>query len=227
MASVTYDHLTKKFGETTAINDLNIAVEDKEFLVLVGPSGCGKSTALRCLAGLEEISGGRILIGSRDVSNVAPKDRDIAMVFQSYALYPHMSVRDNLAFALKLRRWPVDKVTARVSELAELLKITALLNRFPRKLSGGEAQRVALGRALAVRPSVLCLDEPLSALDDVTREEMRAVLRNVREHTHVTTLHVTHHADDARDLADHVLFLRDGGVVAGKVSELGKPVISR
>ena len=165
MASVTYDHVTKKFNDTTAINDLNIAIEDKEFLVLVGPSGCGKSTALRCLAGLEEITGGRILIGQRDVSNVAPKDRDIAMVFQSYALYPHMSVYDNMAFGLKLRKTPKADIDRRVKEAAEILGIGHLLGRKPKQLSGGQRQRVAVGRAIVREPSVFLFDEPLSNLD--------------------------------------------------------------
>ncbi len=145
MASVTYDHVTKKFGEVAAVNDLNIKVDDKEFLVLVGPSGCGKTTALRCLAGLEEITDGQILIGDRVVNEVAPKDRDIAMVFQSYALYPHLSVFDNMAFGLKLRKVPKDEIKSRVGKAAETLGITDLLNRKPRQLSGGQRQRVAVG----------------------------------------------------------------------------------
>ncbi|MEP7358455.1 MAG: ABC transporter ATP-binding protein, partial [Anaerolineales bacterium] len=164
MASVTYDHVTKKFGDTTAINDLNIAVEDKEFLVLVGPSGCGKSTALRCLAGLEEITGGRILIGSRDVSNVAPKDRDIAMVFQSYALYPHMTVYENIAFPLEMAKMTKAEIVPAVQEAARKVAIEHLLQRKPGQLSGGQQQRCALARAIVRKARLFLLDEPLSNL---------------------------------------------------------------
>ena len=157
MASVTYDHVTKKFGEMAAVNDLNIKVDDKEFLVLVGPSGCGKTTALRCLAGLEEITDGQILIGDRVVNEVAPKDRDIAMVFQSYALYPHLSVFDNMAFGLKLRKVPKDEINRRVGQAAETLGITDLLNRKPRQLSGGQRQRVRGGTRDCTRAKSLPL----------------------------------------------------------------------
>ena len=161
MASVTYDHVSKRFGDVTAVNDLNLQIQDKEFLVLVGPSGCGKSTALRCLAGLEEISDGRILIGDRVVNDVPPKDRDIAMVFQSYALYPHMSVYDNMAFGLKLRKTPKDEINRRVQDAAKILGIEMLLDRKPKQLSGGQRQRVALGRAIVREPAVFLFDEPL------------------------------------------------------------------
>ncbi len=157
MASVTYDHVTKKFADVAAVNDLNIQVGDKEFLVLVGPSGCGKTTALRCLAGLEEITEGQILIGDRVVNDVAPKDRDIAMVFQSYALYPHLSVFDNMAFGLKLRKVPKDEIKRRVEKAADTLGIMDLLNRKPRQLSGGQRQRVAVGRAIVTRAKGLPL----------------------------------------------------------------------
>src|SRR5512143_2183808 len=150
MAGVTYDHVTKQFGEVKAVNDLSIEVKDKEFLVLVGPSGCGKTTALRLLAGLEEITAGNILIGDRVVNDVAPKDRDIAMVFQSYALYPHMSVYDNMAFGLKLRKTPKADITRRVQEAADILDIGHLLQRKPKELSGGQRQRVALGRTIVL-----------------------------------------------------------------------------
>ena len=158
MASVTLDHVFKKFGEVTAINDLSISIQDREFLVLVGPSGCGKSTALRMIAGLEEVTAGNIYIGDRLVNDVAPKDRDIAMVFQSYALYPHMSVYDNLAFGLKLRKTPKKEIDRRVKEAAEILGIGALLNRKPKQLSGGQRQRVALGRAIVREPKVFLMD---------------------------------------------------------------------
>src|SRR4030066_492161 len=161
MASVTYEHVSKRFGDVAAIDDLNIHVEDKAFLVLVGPSGCGKTTALRLLAGLEEITEGKILIDDRMVNDGAPKDRDIAMVFQSYALYPHMSVFDNMAFGLKLRKTPKDEIKRRVQIAAEMLGIQELLNRKPRQLSGGQRQRVAVGRAIVREPKVFLFDEPL------------------------------------------------------------------
>ncbi|HDQ71586.1 MAG TPA: ATP-binding cassette domain-containing protein, partial [Chloroflexi bacterium] len=165
MASVTYEHVTKRFGDIVAVNDLNIEIVDKEFLVFVGPSGCGKTTSLRLLAGLEEISEGNIYIGDRLVNDVAPKDRDIAMVFQSYALYPHMSVYDNMAFGLKLRKTPKQEIDRRVQEAANILGIGNLLDRKPKQLSGGQRQRVAVGRAIVREPYVFLMDEPLSNLD--------------------------------------------------------------
>ncbi|MCC6191157.1 MAG: sn-glycerol-3-phosphate ABC transporter ATP-binding protein UgpC [Anaerolineales bacterium] len=210
MASVTYDHVTKKFGETTAINDLNIAIEDKEFLVLVGPSGCGKSTALRCLAGLEEITSGRILIGSRDVSNVAPKDRDIAMVFQSYALYPHMSVYDNMAFGLKLRKTPKSEIDRRVKQAAETLGIGHLLGRKPKQLSGGQRQRVAVGRAIVREPAVFLFDEPLSNLDAKLRVQTRAEISKLHQRLQTTFIYVTHDQVEAMTMASRIAVLKDG-----------------
>src|SRR2546428_8234302 len=165
MAGVTLDHIVKKYGEVTAVNDLNIQIRDQEFLVLVGPSGCGKSTTLRMIAGLEEISKGDIYIGDRRVNDVAPKDRDIAMVFQNYALYPHMSVYDNLAFGLKLRKYPKPEIKKRVIDAAGILGIEELLDRKPKALSGGQRQRVAVGRAIVRQPKVFLFDEPLSNLD--------------------------------------------------------------
>jgi multiple sugar transport system ATP-binding protein len=210
MASVTYDHVTKKFNETTAINDLNIAIEDKEFLVLVGPSGCGKSTALRCLAGLEEITGGRILIGQRDVSNVAPKDRDIAMVFQSYALYPHMSVYDNMAFGLKLRKTPKADIDRRVKEAADILGIGHLLGRKPKQLSGGQRQRVAVGRAIVREPSVFLFDEPLSNLDAKLRVQTRAEISKLHQRLQTTFIYVTHDQVEAMTMATRIAVMKDG-----------------
>ena len=210
MASVTYDHVTKKFNETLAINDLSIAVEDKEFLVLVGPSGCGKSTALRCLAGLEEITGGRILIGQRDVSNVAPKDRDIAMVFQSYALYPHMSVYDNMAFGLKLRKTPKTEIDRRVKEAAEILGIGHLLARKPKQLSGGQRQRVAVGRAIVREPSVFLFDEPLSNLDAKLRVQTRAEISKLHQRLQTTFIYVTHDQVEAMTMASRIAVMKDG-----------------
>ena len=174
MAGITFEHIYKRYGDVIAVNDLNIEVADKEFIVFVGPSGCGKSTSLRMLAGLEEISDGRILIGDRVVNDVPPKDRDIAMVFQSYALYPHMSVYDNMAFGLKLRKVPKAEIDKKVKEAAELLGILQFLDRKPKQLSGGQRQRVAVGRAIVRSPSVFLFDEPLSNLDAKLRVETRA-----------------------------------------------------
>jgi len=171
VASVTFQNVFKRFGDFIAVNDLSIEVEDKEFVVFVGPSGCGKSTSLRMLAGLEEISEGQIMIGDRVVNDVPPKDRDIAMVFQSYALYPHMSVYDNMAFGLKLRKTPKADIERRVSEAAEILGLTTLLDRKPKALSGGQRQRVAVGRAIVREPAVFLMDEPLSNLDAKLRVE--------------------------------------------------------
>src|SRR5579884_3035852 len=181
MAGVTLDHISKKYGEVSAVNDLNIQIRDQEFLVLVGPSGCGKSTALRMIAGLEEITGGDLYIGDRRVNDVAPKDRDIAMVFQSYALYPHMTVLENMAFGLKLRRVPSDEIERRTRSAADSLGLSKYLNAYPRELSGGQRQRVALGRAIVREPAVFLLDEPLSNLDAKLRGGMRAELKRLHE----------------------------------------------
>src|SRR3954453_4636646 len=173
MASIKFDHVWKRFGEVSVLKDLDIDINDQEFLVLVGPSGCGKTTALRCLAGLEEITDGNIYIGDRIVNDVPPKDPDIAMVFQSYALYPHMSVYDNMAFGLKLRKTPRAEIERRVKEAAEMLSIGHLLDRRPKALSGGQRQRVALGRAIVRHPAVFLMDEPLSNLDAKLRVQTR------------------------------------------------------
>ena len=204
MASVTYEHVTKKFGETVAVDDLNIKVDDKEFLVLVGPSGCGKTTALRCLAGLEEITDGRIMIADRMVNDVAPKDRDIAMVFQSYALYPHLSVFDNMAFGLKLRRVPKEDIKRRVEKAAQTLGITELLNRKPRQLSGGQRQRVAVGRAIVREPKVFLFDEPLSNLDAKLRVQMRAEISKIHQQLQTTFIYVTHDQMEAMTMATRI-----------------------
>ena len=210
MASVTYDHVTKRFGEVTAINDLNISVADKEFLVLVGPSGCGKSTALRMLAGLEEISGGEIRIGERIVNDVAPKDRDIAMVFQSYALYPHMSVYDNMAFGLKLRKMPKAEIDGRVKKAADILGIGQLLNRKPKQLSGGQRQRVAVGRAIVRNPAVFLFDEPLSNLDAKLRVQTRAEISKLHLQLGTTFIYVTHDQVEAMTMASRIAVMKDG-----------------
>ena len=186
MASVTYKHVTKKFGDVVAVNDMDIHIEDKEFLVLVGPSGCGKTTALRCLAGLEDITEGSISIGDQVVNDIAPKDRDIAMVFQSYALYPHMSVYDNMAFGLKLRKTPKDEIKRRVQSAAEILGIETLLDRKPRQLSGGQRQRVAVGRAIVREPKVFLFDEPLSNLDAKLRVQTRAEISKLHSNLQTT-----------------------------------------
>ncbi len=210
MASVTYDHVWKKFGDVTALNDLCIHVEDKEFLVLVGPSGCGKTTALRCLAGLEEVTEGDVRIGDQVVNDVAPKDRDIAMVFQSYALYPHMSVFDNMAFGLKLRKTPKDEIKTKVEEAAEILGIEQLLNRKPRELSGGQRQRVAVGRAIVREPKVFLFDEPLSNLDAKLRVQTRAQISKLHKRLETTFIYVTHDQTEAMTMATRIAVLNKG-----------------
>jgi multiple sugar transport system ATP-binding protein len=196
MARVTFENVVKQFGDVIAVNNLNIDVADKEFLVLVGPSGCGKTTALRCLAGLEEITSGQIKIGDRVVNDVAPKDRDIAMVFQSYALYPHLSVYDNMAFGLKLRKVPKDEIKRRVGEAADILGIQDLLQRKPRQLSGGQRQRVAVGRAIVREPKVFLFDEPLSNLD--------------AKRLQTTFIYVTHDQTEAMTMATRIAVINKG-----------------
>lgn len=210
MASVTYDQVTKRFGDVVAVNDLSLDVQDGEFIVLVGPSGCGKSTALRCLAGLEEITQGNIYIGDRLVNDVPPKDRDIAMVFQSYALYPHMSVYDNMAFGLKLRKTPSNEIERRVREAGKILGIEQLLDRKPKQLSGGQRQRVALGRAIVRDPAVFLLDEPLSNLDAKLRVQTRAEIQKLHQRLATTFIYVTHDQVEAMTMADRIAVLRDG-----------------
>jgi multiple sugar transport system ATP-binding protein len=211
MATVTFDHLYKRYGDDViAVNDLNLEIADGEFLVLVGPSGCGKTTALRCVAGLEEISDGRLLIGDRVVNDVAPKDRDIAMVFQSYALYPHMSVFDNLAFGLKLRKTKKEDIKRRVDEAAGILGLEKLLDRKPKALSGGQRQRVALGRAIVREPSVFLMDEPLSNLDAKLRVQTRAEIARLHQRLGTTTIYVTHDQVEAMTMGDRICVMRDG-----------------
>ncbi len=210
MASVTYDSVTKKFGDVTAVNNLNLDVKDKEFLVLVGPSGCGKTTALRLLAGLEEITTGNISIGERVVNDVAPKDRDIAMVFQSYALYPHMSVYDNMAFGLRLRKTPKNQIDRRVKEAADILGIGDLLTRKPKQLSGGQRQRVALGRAIVREPKVFLMDEPLSNLDAKLRVQTRAEISKLHQRLETTFIYVTHDQIEAMTMGTRIAVMRDG-----------------
>ena len=210
MASVTYNHVSKKFGDFTALNDLNIAVEDKEFLVLVGPSGCGKTTALRCLAGLEEVTSGEVKIADNVVNDVAPKDRDIAMVFQSYALYPHMTVYDNMAFGLKLRKVPKEQIKTRVENAAKILGIEQLLKRRPRELSGGQRQRVALGRAIVREPKVFLFDEPLSNLDAKLRVQTRAEISKMHQRLQTTFIYVTHDQTEAMTMATRIAVMNKG-----------------
>ncbi len=210
MASVTYDHVTKRFGDVVAVNDLNITIADKEFLVFVGPSGCGKTTALRLLAGLEEVTDGRIMIADQIVNDVAPKDRDIAMVFQSYALYPHMSVYDNMAFGLKLRKTPKEEIKRRVNEAAKILGIENLLDRKPRQLSGGQRQRVAVGRAIVREPKVFLFDEPLSNLDAKLRVETRANISKLHQQLQTTFIYVTHDQVEAMTMASRIAVINKG-----------------
>ncbi len=210
MAGVTFRNVVKKFGDVIAVNDLNVEVQDKEFLVLVGPSGCGKTTALRSLAGLEEITGGEILIDDRVVNDVAPKDRDIAMVFQSYALYPHLSVYDNMAFGLKLRKVPKDEIRRRVNEAADILGIGDLLARKPRQLSGGQRQRVAVGRAIVREPKVFLFDEPLSNLDAKLRVAMRAEISKLHQRLQTTFIYVTHDQIEAMTMATRIAVINKG-----------------
>ncbi len=211
MATVTFDHLYKRYSsEVVAVNDLNLEVADGEFLVLVGPSGCGKTTALRCIAGLESISDGELRIGDRVVNDVAPKDRDIAMVFQSYALYPHMTVYDNLAFGLKLRKMDKAEIDRRVQEGAAILGLEKFLDRKPRALSGGQRQRVALGRAIVREPSVFLMDEPLSNLDAKLRVQTRAEIARLHQRLGTTIIYVTHDQVEAMTMGDRIAVMKDG-----------------
>ena len=210
MAEVTYEHVSKRFDTVVAVNDFDLKVPDGEFLVLVGPSGCGKSTALRLLAGLESITEGSIYIGDRLVNDVAAKDRDIAMVFQSYALYPHMTVYDNMAFGLALRKIPRDEVKKRVQEAADILGIQQLLDRKPRALSGGQRQRVAVGRAIVRDPAVFLLDEPLSNLDAKLRVQTRAELTKLHQRLGTTFIYVTHDQTEAMTMATRIVVMKDG-----------------
>jgi multiple sugar transport system ATP-binding protein len=219
MADVRFDHVYKRYGQNVnVISDLNLQVQDREFLVLVGPSGCGKSTALRMIAGLEEISDGDLFIGDRRVNDVAPKDRDIAMVFQNYALYPHMNVYDNMAFSLKLRHMSKADIDQRVKRAADMLGIREYLQRKPKELSGGQRQRVALGRALVREPQVFLMDEPLSNLDAKLRVQTRAEIARLHQTVKVTTVYVTHDQVEAMTMGDRIAVLN-----AGIIQQLGTP----
>jgi multiple sugar transport system ATP-binding protein len=212
MAAVTYDHASRIYpgSERPAVDALNLEIEDGEFLVLVGPSGCGKSTSLRMLAGLEDINKGAILIGGRDVTNVPPKDRDIAMVFQNYALYPHMSVGENMGFALKIAGQSKDMIAERVREAAKILDLEQFLDRKPKALSGGQRQRVAMGRAIVRQPQVFCMDEPLSNLDAKLRVQTRTQIASLQRRLGTTTVYVTHDQVEAMTMGDRVAVLKDG-----------------
>ena len=210
MASVSYKNVTKKFGDVTALDNFDIHVKDKEFLVLVGPSGCGKSTALRLLAGLEELTAGTIMIGDKEVNELPPKDRDIAMVFQSYALYPHMSVFDNMAFGLRLRKMDKAEIKKRVEAAADILGIQTLLDRKPRQLSGGQRQRVAVGRAIVREPNVFLLDEPLSNLDAKLRVQTRAEISKLHKELATTFIYVTHDQVEAMTMATRIAVMNFG-----------------
>ena len=225
MAQVLMKDLNKKYDEVHAVKDVNLQIRDKEFIVLVGPSGCGKTTTLRMVAGLEEITGGEITIGERIVNDLPPKDRDIAMVFQNYALYPHMTVYDNMAFGLKMRKFPKTEIAKRVQDAAEILGIQELLKRKPRQLSGGQRQRVAVGRAIVRHPQVFLFDEPLSNLDAKLRVQMRVELKRLHERLETTAIYVTHDQVEAMTLGDRVVVMKDGWIQqVGEPLELyGKP----
>jgi len=210
MASITFEHVTKRFDDSVAVDDLNIDVADGEFLVLVGPSGCGKTTALRMLAGLEDISGGRILIGERIVNNIAPGARDVAMVFQSYALYPHMTVYDNLAFSLRNQKLAKTEIDRRVTGAADVLELGEYLKRKPKQLSGGQRQRVALGRAIVREPKAFLMDEPLSNLDAALRVQTRAEILKLQKRLGTTTIYVTHDQIEAMTMGDRIAVMSKG-----------------
>ena len=210
MATVTFEHVNKQYGDFKAVNDLNLEIGDGEFMVLVGPSGCGKTTSLRMIAGLEEITSGTLRIGDRVVNEVPPKDRDIAMVFQSYALYPHMSVRENLAFGLKLRKVPKADIERRVNEAAETIQLQKLLDRKPKELSGGQRQRVALGRAIVREPAVFLMDEPLSNLDAKLRVQTRAEIARLHQRLKTTMVYVTHDQVEAMTMGTRIAVMNEG-----------------
>jgi multiple sugar transport system ATP-binding protein len=211
MAGIRFDKVAKRFGDVSVLEDLDLDIRDEELMVFVGPSGCGKSTALRLIAGLEEVTEGQLSIGDRVVNNVHPKDRDVAMVFQSYALYPHMSVGENIAFGLRIRKMPDDQIKKHVDEAAEILGLTELLDRKPKALSGGQRQRVALGRAIVRHPSVFLFDEPLSNLDAELRVQMRAEISKLQHRLRTTTVYVTHDQIEAMTLGHRIAVLAPMG----------------
>ena len=218
MAQVSLRKLVKRFDDTEAVRGIDLDIADKEFVVLVGPSGCGKTTTLRMIAGLEEISAGEIAVDGEVVNDVPPKDRDMAMVFQNYALYPHMTVYENMSFGLRLKRYPKDEIARRVQEAARILDITELLDRKPRQLSGGQRQRVAMGRAIVRNPKVFLFDEPLSNLDAKLRVQMRIEIKRVHQKVRTTTVYVTHDQVEAMTLADRVVVMN-----RGRIEQIGTP----
>jgi multiple sugar transport system ATP-binding protein len=218
MAPITFEHVTKRFDQTVAVDDLSIEVPDGEFLVFVGPSGCGKTTALRMLAGLEDVTSGRILIGDRVVNNVAPGARDVAMVFQSYALYPHMTVYDNLAFSLRNHKVKKAEIARRVKQAADVLELSDFLKRKPKQLSGGQRQRVALGRAIVREPKAFLMDEPLSNLDAALRVQTRAEILRLQKRLGTTTIYVTHDQVEAMTMGDRIAVMNKG-----ELQQLGSP----
>ena len=226
MGNVRLEGVSKKYDTSVVVSDVNLEINDKEFVVLVGPSGCGKSTTLRMIAGLEEITEGKIYIDDRIVNDVPPKDRDIAMVFQNYALYPHMSVYDNLAFGLKMRKYSKDEIRRRVQQAAEILGINEMLSRKPKALSGGQRQRVALGRAIVRKPKVFLFDEPLSNLDANLRVQMRTEISRLHKQIETTMIYVTHDQIEAMSMGDRIVVMKDGIVhqVDTPLAIYGKPV---
>jgi len=218
MANVIFENITKKFDDVTAVDDFSLEVKDKEFLVLLGPSGCGKTTTMRVVAGLEQANSGKVLIDNNDVTDYAPKERDIAMVFQSYALYPHMTVFQNIEYPLKIKNVPKDKRNDQVNETIKKVQLEGLLHRLPKQLSGGQRQRVALARAIIRNPKVFLMDEPLSNLDAKLRVEMRAKLKNLQNELGITTIYVTHDQVEAMTLADRVVVMNNA-----KISQVSSP----
>jgi len=219
MAEVRLEHVDKSYDGASVIADLNLEIRDQEFMVLVGPSGCGKSTALRMIAGLEDLTGGTIAIGGRRVDDLPPKDRDVAMVFQNYALYPHMTIRENLEFGLKMRKVPRDEMDRLVAQAAATLELAPLLDRRPRQLSGGQRQRVALGRAIVRQPAVYLFDEPLSNLDAKLRLQMRAEIKNLQRRLKTTTVYVTHDQVEAMTMGTRIAVMKDG-----RLQQVGTPL---
>ncbi|HYC04542.1 MAG TPA: sn-glycerol-3-phosphate ABC transporter ATP-binding protein UgpC [Azospirillaceae bacterium] len=225
MAQIIFDNVAKRFGDVSVIENLNLQIRDQEFMVFVGPSGCGKSTALRMIAGLEDISSGQLSIGDRVMNGVHPKDRDVAMVFQSYALYPHMSVRENIAFGLRIRKMPTNEIDSLVNEAAGMLGLTEYLDRKPRALSGGQRQRVALGRAIVRKPRVFLFDEPLSNLDAELRVTMRAEIAKLQRRLKITTVYVTHDQVEAMTMGDRIAVLAPlKRHPAGNLMQVGTPL---
>ena len=212
MVDLKIENLTKKYGETTALDKFSIYIKSGELMVLLGPSGCGKTTAIRCIAGLIDPSNGQIYLGNKKVNELSPKDRDVAMVFQNYALYPHMSIHDNIAFPLRMRKKSKSDIEEKVIKMAELLGIKDLLDRKPKELSGGQMQRVALGRALVREPKLFLMDEPLSNLDAKLRTHMRTEIKKLQKKIGITTLYITHDQVEAMSMADRIAIMKNGNI---------------